>query len=59
LLGEWYPAQIQEITDLDTYKKVDHLLDRKYGLTKKFYWLVEKLQRSPTTVLKIVLMEQE
>ncbi len=58
LLGEWYPAQIQEITDPDTYKKVDHLLDRKYGLTKKFYWLVEKLQRSPTTVLKINLMEQ-
>ncbi len=58
LIGEWYPAQAQEITDPGTYKKVDQLLDRKYGLTKKFYWLVEKLQRSPTTVLKIDLMEQ-
>ena len=58
VLGDWYPAEAQEITNPDTFINVDRLLDRKYGLTKKFYWLFEKLQRSPTTVLKIDLLEQ-
>lgn len=33
--GEWVPAQAREVIDPEIDKKVDKLLDKKYGLMKK------------------------
>jgi hypothetical protein len=36
LLGEWVDAQAHMVTDPAVFKRVDHLLTRKYGIQK---WL--------------------
>ncbi len=53
LLGEWLPAKASELTDDDTARKVDRLLDRKYGLMKKMFALATKLRGSQYTVLEV------
>ncbi len=55
LLGEWLPAQAHEVGDEAIARKVDGLLDRKYGLIKKLFALVAVLQRRTYTVLEIKL----
>ena len=53
LLGDWLPAQARQITDNDTAQKVDHLLDRKYGLMKKMFALTTAMQGRKYTVLQV------
>lgn len=53
LLGDWLPAQARQITDNDTAQKVDHLLDRKYGLMKKMFALTTAMQGIKYTVLEV------
>lgn len=53
LLGEWMPATGREVTDESTQKKVDQLLDKKYGLLKKMFSLTSSLQGKKNTVLEI------
>jgi hypothetical protein len=53
LLGEWIPALTREIIDEVTDRKVNRLLDKKYGLMKKVFALTASLQGRKYTVLEI------
>lgn len=52
-LGEWFPATAREVKDADIARKVDHLLDQKYGLMKKMFGLAAKLQGRQDTILEV------
>jgi PPOX class probable F420-dependent enzyme len=58
VLGDWLPAKASEVIDEDTDRRVDRLLDRKYGLTKKMFALVSTLQGRKYTVLEITVREE-
>lgn len=58
LLGDWSPATAREVVDGATGKKVDHLLDKKYGLMKKMFALTSALQGRKYTVLALKAREQ-
>jgi uncharacterized protein len=51
--GSWRPATARELKDEDTGQKVDHLLDKKYGLMKKMFGLASALQHRKYTVLEV------
>jgi PPOX class probable F420-dependent enzyme len=53
LLGDWIPAAACEANDKETNRKVDRLLDKKYGLVKKMFALVSALQGRKGTILQI------
>lgn len=53
LLGEWFPAQAREVKDSDTDRKVDRLLDQKYGLMKKLFALSAALRGNKYAVLEV------
>jgi PPOX class probable F420-dependent enzyme len=53
LLGEWVPALARELKDGETDRKVNRLLDKKYGLVKKMFGLVSALQGRKDTILEI------
>ncbi len=53
LLGEWVPARAEEIHDQQTDRLVDRLLDQKYGIQKKLFGLMARLQGRKDTILKI------
>ena len=55
LLGEWIPALAREIRDDQIDSKVNHLLDKKYGLVKKMFGLFSALQRQKGTILEITM----
>lgn len=57
LLGEWVAADATEINDEAAGKKVDRLLDKKYGLMKKMFGLASVLQKRSYTVLEVKLKE--
>ena len=57
LLGEWIPALARELKDEATDRKVNRLLDKKYGLVKKMFGLVSTLQGRKDTILEIKLGE--
>lgn len=53
LIGEWVPALARELKDEETDRKVNRLLDKKYGLVKKMFGLVSALQGRKDTILEI------
>ena len=53
LLGDWEQAKAKEVVDENTDKKVDRLLDKKYGLMKKMFSLSSALQGKKNTVIEI------
>lgn len=53
LLGEWIPALAREVKDPETARKVDRLLDKKYGLQKKLFAMASALQKRQDTILEI------
>ena len=55
--GTWTLANAREITDPEVYKKVDRLLDKKYGLVKKLFALGSARQDRQDTILEIKLTE--
>jgi hypothetical protein len=57
VLGAWLPAEAQEVIDEDTGRKVDHLLDQKYGIMKKMFALASALQGRQYTVLEVKVGE--
>jgi PPOX class probable F420-dependent enzyme len=57
LLGEWIPASAREVKDDDTSRKVDRLLDKKYGLMKKMFAMASALNGRKYTVLEIKVRE--
>lgn len=58
LLGEWFPARARERKDDDTGRKVDLLLDRKYGLMKKLFALASSLLGRKYTVLEMKMRDE-
>jgi PPOX class probable F420-dependent enzyme len=52
LLGEWAPAVARELKDEETDRKVNRLLDQKYGLMKTMFALVSALQGRKYTILE-------
>ena len=57
LLGEWIPATAREVKDDEIDRKVDRLLDKKYGLMKKMFALASALQGRKYTVLEMKVRE--
>ncbi|MEI7847304.1 MAG: PPOX class F420-dependent oxidoreductase [Chloroflexota bacterium] len=57
LLGDWVSASARELAGADVNQKVDHMLDKKYGLMKKMFALVSALQGRKYTVLEIKINE--
>lgn len=57
LLGAWVSALAREIKDEETNRKVNNLLNKKYGLLKKIFGLVSALQGHKDTILEIKLGE--
>jgi PPOX class probable F420-dependent enzyme len=55
--GTWVLAKVNEITDPEISKKVNRLLDKKYGLMKKFFSLGSSRQGRQDTILEIKLTE--
>ena len=53
LLGEWVPAEAREVTDEETLRRVDRLMDRKYGLMIKLFSLAKKAKSLQNTVFEI------
>ncbi|HEX7433052.1 MAG TPA: PPOX class F420-dependent oxidoreductase [Anaerolineaceae bacterium] len=56
-LGDWFPAVAREVKDDDIAKKVDHLLNQKYGLMKTLFGLASKLQGRRNTILEVKARE--
>lgn len=56
-IGIWVPAFAREFTDVEMAKKVNHLLDKKYGLMKKMFALNAARQGRQDTILEIRLVE--
>ena len=50
LLGELVPALARELKDEEIDRKVNRLLERKYGLLKKMFGLVSALQSHKDTI---------
>jgi len=55
--GNWIPADAREITDALIAKKVDRLLDKKYGLIKKVLALSAARQGQKDTILEITVIK--
>ncbi len=55
--GAWVQAQAHEVTDIEASTKVNHLLDRKYGLMKKLFENQRAQQGGKDTLLAIKLCE--
>ena len=57
LLGEWVPAIAKEVVGQESDKKVDRLLDNKYGLMKKLFSLSSSLQGKKNSIIEIRVVE--
>jgi PPOX class probable F420-dependent enzyme len=57
LLGDWLPAKASELSDDETNRKVDRLLDKKYGLMKKMFGMASTLQGRQYTILEMKVRE--
>lgn len=53
LLGEWVDASARAINDDAVKRKVNRLMNQKYGLMKFMFDLMAKFQRSQRTVIEI------
>jgi PPOX class probable F420-dependent enzyme len=52
-LGGWMPATARQVKDEDTARKVDRLLDKKYGLMKKMFALMSSWRGRKDTILEL------
>ena len=55
--GTWVPANAREVTDAETARKVNRLMDKKYGLMKKLFGLGSSHQGRQDIILEIRLIE--
>jgi uncharacterized protein len=56
-IGMWVPAHAREISDEEISKKVNRLLDKKYGLVKKLFAMGAARQGRQDTILEIKLSD--
>jgi PPOX class probable F420-dependent enzyme len=54
-LGDWQPAMAHDLSDDESARLIDRLLDQKYGLMKKIFGIAAGLQGRKNTVLEIRL----
>ena len=59
LLGDWLPARARVLMDEAADRKVDRLLDQKYGLMKKMFGMASALQGRKYAVLEMELGEEQ
>ncbi len=52
-LGDWAPATARELSDVESARKVDRLLGKKYGLMKTLFGLATNMQGRKDTILEI------
>jgi PPOX class probable F420-dependent enzyme len=57
LSGDWIPAVAREVNDPDIDRKVDKLLDRKYGLMKKLFSLAGGSNGRKNAILEMKVSE--
>jgi hypothetical protein len=57
LLGDWQPASAREVDDSEIDRKVDQLLDKKYGLLKKIFYLRGNSASNQYTILEMKVSE--
>ena len=55
--GTWVPADAREISNAEIAKKVNHMLDKKYGLMKKMFAMNGARQGRQDTILEVKLTE--
>jgi uncharacterized protein len=55
-VGPWLTAQAREVTDPATIEKVDHMMDKKYGLMKKLFRLGGNKEQMPSAFLEIKVL---
>ena len=55
--GTWVPADAREISNAEIAKKVNHMLDKKYGLMKKMFAMNAARQGRQDTILEVKLTE--
>ena len=55
--GTWVPADAREIVDEEISRKVNRLLDKKYGLMKKMFASSSARQGRRDTILEVKLNE--
>ena len=53
LLGEWLQGQARLVTDPSTIAEVDRLLDKKYGLQRKMFNLLGRMQKHKDATIVI------
>jgi len=56
LAGKWIPAEARQVTDPELSQTVDHMLDRKYGLLKKFFMNRRSKEEAQDTILEIKVL---
>jgi PPOX class probable F420-dependent enzyme len=54
--GTWAPAQARLVQDPEIAQKVDHLMDKKYGLLKKLFMHRGEGQGQGYTILEVKLL---
>jgi len=57
LLGEWNPAEAHEVSGDEINRKVDQLLDKKYGLIKKLFFRSGGKEDRNYTILELKVRE--
>lgn len=55
ITGAWQPADAREIAEPEMVRKVNQMLDKKYGLFKKVFELFTSARHLKPTVLEIKL----
>jgi len=57
LLGDWIQAEACELSGEEIDRKVDRLLDKKYGLMKKFFTMAGGREGRKNTILALKVRE--
>jgi hypothetical protein len=57
LLGDWVNAEAHEVTGEEIDRKINRLLDKKYGLMKKIFFRTSKREGRKYTILKLKVSE--
>jgi uncharacterized protein len=58
LLSEWIPAEAREVCDPEIDRKVDKLLDKKYGLMKKLFGMRGGSDGNKYTTIELKVSEE-
>ena len=57
LLGDWIKAEAREVSGEEIDRKVDRLLDKKYGLMKKLFTMAGGREGRKNTILELKVRE--